>query len=205
MADLSPVRETSSPAPRPTSPTLVPADETTPLISTSTAAAADDETTPLLATSTSVPPGTLAVTVLATKAVEMLTTLALTFSVATLLFMGMTVIVAQIIPAGYYLPYEVTDAFAAFTFLSLVSICISSVNMSRQRSNRVPAPLAINLFLDAVLSFYLIVISSEGLAAIEHGYGVCGYPEDDRLKCMRRGLPIRMLAGLALATALSTG
>ncbi|MCJ1415223.1 hypothetical protein MMC32_001554 [Xylographa parallela] len=205
MADLSPVRETSSPAPRPTSPTLVPADETTPLISTSTAAAADDETTPLLATSTSPPAGTPTATVLATKAVEVLTTLALTFSVATLVFMGVTFILAQIIPPGYYLPYEVPDAFAAFTFLCLVSICISSVNIFRQRSNRVPAPLAVNIFLDAVVSFYLIVISLAGFVAIGHGYNVCGYPEDDRLKCMRRGFPIRILAALALASALSTG
>ena len=89
-------------------------------MSTSTAATAVDETTPLLATSTSASPDAPAATVFASKAVEVLTILALTFSTATLVFMGVTVIVAQIIPHGSYLPYEVSDAFVPFTFLVLI-------------------------------------------------------------------------------------
>ncbi|MCJ1385649.1 hypothetical protein MMC17_008772, partial [Xylographa soralifera] len=205
MADLSPVRETSSPAPRPASPTLAPPDETTPLISTSTAATADDETTPLLTASTSAPHDTPAAVIFASRAIYVLTILALTFSAATLVLMGVTVIIAQIIPHGYYLPYQVPDLFLPLTFLSIVSICISSVNLSRQRSNRVPASLAINLAFDVILSFYLIVYSSEGLFAMADGYGVCDWPEDDPLACLRRGLPIRILAVLVLGTALLAG
>ncbi|MCJ1290879.1 hypothetical protein MMC34_002421 [Xylographa carneopallida] len=205
MADRSLAGQTSSPALRPASPTLVPADETTPLISTSTAAAAEDETTPLLAPSIHGQSPTPAPTMVASKAVEVLTILSLTFSAATLVFMGVTVLAAQIIPPGYYLPYEVSDAFVPFTFLSLASICISSINRARQRSNRVPPSLTINLLFDAVLSFYFVVISSQGLEAMDRGYGVCNWPEDNRVACLRRGLPIRVLAALALATALSTG
>ncbi|MCJ1282743.1 hypothetical protein MMC26_002068 [Xylographa opegraphella] len=198
MAELSPARETASPAPRP-------ADETTPLITTSTAATADDGNTPLLATSTSTGQTTPANFAFASTAVKTLTILTLTFSAATLVFMGVTVLICQFVPARHYLPYLVSDAFPALTFWSIISICISSFNIARQRSNRISAPLIINLLFDIIISFNIVDFSLQGLLAFGYPYNMCPWPEDDRPACMKQGLPIRVFAALALGTALSTG
>jgi len=75
--------------------------------------------------------------------------------------------------------------------------------MSRLRANRPLIPLFFNIIFDLAICFYAIALATPGLADLID-YRDCAY-SDERDQCLRHALPVRIVAGVMLGTALVVG
>ena len=113
---------------RPMSPTLAPAEETTPLVESTTALLSPNETTPLLSTTVQPSPEASPATPARSKAIYVLTLLSLIFSVTTLVLVAVAFLIAQIMFTSYWFSYILQGSLNT-AIATVPSLPLSSRNM----------------------------------------------------------------------------
>ncbi|MCJ1244076.1 hypothetical protein MMC30_001273 [Trapelia coarctata] len=190
MPDSSPTHESS---PGPASPSAPPADAVP-------APAAADEAAPLLVSSTETPRDEALQAPTRSRLVYVLTLLSVAFSIDTLV----VVLVTQFIrPYWHYLPWGFYDKQTGLGGVTALALIVSSINLSRLRGNRPLIPLFFNMIFDLAICFYAIALATPGLADMID-YRDCTYADDED-ECLRGALPVRIVAGVMLGTALVVG
>lgn len=86
---------------------------------------------------------------------------------------------------------------------------ISAFNLARLRRGLTPAPLFINIIVDILVAIFAIVPGASGLSGMGDSYCYIHYwdePDEREIgRCLRRALPARIFAGIALGSAVIFG
>jgi hypothetical protein len=208
MAEYSSAQEQSAQAPP--SPSPSPTDPRNDSVEV-------EDSAPLLSSNDGVPRARIS------EAIRVLTSIALSSSILTLILLIATQIILEVGIAddftfawqtrkgmeGVIAPVSISPLQSIVVVYMLIrvvqavfSLLISAYNMTRIRNRRAMAPPALNLLFDVLIAFFAIAYGFSGLFGIPDGY--C-YGDGSYEACMRHALPARILAGITLAMGIIFG
>ncbi|MCJ1275900.1 hypothetical protein MMC21_003705 [Puttea exsequens] len=141
------------------------------------------------------------------RSIQILTPTALALSVLTLLLLIATQVALQLGPRHFSIGWQVEDSMKGLIAPSVLSLLFTTYNLVRLRSHRSAAPLPVSLILDIIIGLIALGYGLAGLPSIADGGYCYSYPhnEIDQDACMRRALPARLVAGVALGAGVLMG